>query len=312
MSEEPTTGLAASAPRMAMAPRVARATRLRALLQAARPHQWLKNVLVLAAPGAAGALLDPAVLARSGAAFVCFCLVASGTYLLNDAIDVEADRLHPRKRSRPVAAGLIGVGAAKACALALLAAGIGLALLVAPPLAVVLAVYVVVMQSYTLWLKNHAVIELAIVSSGFVLRAIAGGAATGVEISTWFLIVTSFASLFIIVGKRQAERLTLGTGATAHRRVLAEYPSGFLEVLGGIAAGVAIIAYCLWSLLGVDNGHLWFELSIIPFVLAMLRYALVAAHGRAGAPEDVFLSDRTLQVLGLLWAGAYAAGVYAG
>lgn len=312
MSEEPGTGLATSAPRLVVPGRATRAARLRALLQAARPHQWLKNVLVLAAPGAAGVLLDPAVLARSAAAFACFCLVASGTYVLNDAFDVEADRLHPRKRSRPVAAGLIGVGTAKVCGLALLAAGLGLALLVALPLVVVLLVYVVVMQSYTLWLKNHAVIELAIVSSGFVLRAIAGGAATGVEISTWFLIVTSFASLFIIVGKRQAERLTLGTGATAHRRVLAEYPSGFLEVLGGIAAGVAIIAYCLWSLLGVDNGHLWFELSIIPFVLAMLRYALVAAHGRAGAPEDVFLHDRTVQVLGLLWAAAYAAGVYAG
>lgn len=283
------------------------------LVRAARPKQWIKNVLVLAAPAAAGVLFEPTVLMYAALAFVCFCLVASGTYLLNDALDVEADRQHPRKRHRPIAAGIVPVGVGKVAAVVFLAAGMGLAAFGADwRLAVILAVYVVLMQAYSLALKRVAVIELAIVSSGFVLRAIAGGVATNVELSTWFLIVTSFASLFIVAGKRHAEVMTLGTGAVGHREALREYPEGFLQYVGAVSAAVAIMAYCLWSLIEATANHLWFELSIVPFVLAILRYALLAARGEAGAPEDVFAADRTLQILGLLWLLFYGVGVYAG
>ncbi|MPZ72729.1 MAG: decaprenyl-phosphate phosphoribosyltransferase [Nitriliruptorales bacterium] len=286
---------------------------VRGLLRACRPKQWIKNVLVVAAPAAAGVLFRPEVLARAAVAFVCFCLVASGTYLLNDAMDVQADRQHPRKRHRPVAAGVVPVPVAVAVAGLLLVAGLALALVVADwRLAVVLAVYVGVMLSYSLGLKRVAVIELSIVSSGFVIRAIAGGVAAGVELSTWFLIVTSFASLFIVAGKRHAEVMTLGTGAVGHREALREYPEGFIQYVAAVSAAVAIMAYCLWSLIEATSNQLWFELSIVPFVLAMLRYALLAAKGEAGAPEDVFASDRTLQILGLLWLVTYGGGVYAG
>ena len=281
------------------------------LVRAARPKQWIKNVLVLAAPAAAGVLFDPAVLLLAALAFVCFCLVASGTYLLNDALDVEADRQHPRKRHRPIAAGIVSVRAGIVAAVILLLAGLGLSLLTDWRLAVVLAVYVVLMQAYSLGLKRVAVIELAIVSSGFVLRAIAGGVATDLELSTWFLIVTSFGSLFIVAGKRHAEVMTLGTGAVGHREALREYPEGFVQYVGAVSAAVAIMAYCLWSLIEPGANQLWFELSIVPFVLAVLRYALLSARGEAGAPEDVFAGDRTLQVLGLLWLVLYGVGVYA-
>ena len=281
------------------------------LVRTGRPKQWIKNVLVLAAPAAAGLLFDPSVLLRAALAFVCFCLVASGTYLLNDALDVEADRRHPKKRSRPVAAGIVPVGVAKIAAVVALVAGLGLAVVAADwRLAVVLAVYVVLMQSYSLGLKRVAVIELAIVSSGFVMRAIAGGVATGIDISSWFLIVTSFASLFIVAGKRHAEVMTLGAGATSHRAALKEYPEGFVQYVGAVSAAVAIMAYCLWTLIEARDNQLWFELSIVPFVLAILRYGLVSARGEAGAPEDVFAADRTLQILGLLWALTYGVGVY--
>ena len=286
---------------------------LRGLLRTARPKQWIKNVLVFAAPAAAGALFDPAVLLKAFVAFICFCLVASGTYLLNDALDVEADRHHPRKRHRPIAAGIVPVAVAKVVAATLLLLGLALASFAADwRLAVVLAVYVVVMQAYSLGLKRVAVVELAIVSSGFVLRAIAGGVATDLELSTWFLIVTSFASLFIVAGKRHAELMTLGTGAVGHREALREYPEGFVQYVGAVSAAVAIMAYCLWSLIEVRDNQLWFELSIVPFVLAMLRYALLSARGEAGAPEDVFANDRTIQVLGALWLLTYGVGVYAG
>ena len=282
------------------------------LVRAARPKQWGKNVLVLAAPAAAGVLFDPAVLLRAALAFGCFCLVASGTYLLNDALDVEADRQHPRKRHRPIAAGVVSVRAGVIAAAILLLAGVALAGLADWRLAVVLGVYAALMQAYSLGLKRVAVIELAIVSSGFVLRAIAGGVATDVELSTWFLIVTSFGSLFIVAGKRHAEVMTLGTGAVGHREALREYPEGFVQYVGAVSAAVAIMAYCLWSLIEPAANQLWFELSIVPFVLAILRYALLSARGEAGAPEDVFASDRTLQILGLSWLVLYGVGVYAG
>jgi decaprenyl-phosphate phosphoribosyltransferase len=280
------------------------------VLRTARPHQWLKNVLVVAAPGAAGVLFRPEVLGRTLIAFVAFCLVSSGTYLLNDAMDVHADRLHPRKRHRPIASGVVPVGLAKGAAAAFLAAGVGVGLVANVWLAVVLAIYVVLMQAYSIAFKRVAVIELAIVSSGFVMRAIAGGVATDIPISTWFLIVTSFASLFIVVGKRHAEQMTLGNTAAEHRPALDEYPPGFLQYVGAVSAAVAIISYCLWALLGVRADSVWFELSIIPFVLAMLRYALLAERGEAGAPEDVFLGDRTVLVLGALWALAFGVGIY--
>ena len=292
-------------------PRPSTAAVMVGVLRTARPKQWVKNVLVLAAPAAGGVLFEPVVLARAALAFACFCLVAGGTYLLNDALDAEADRQHPRKRHRPIAAGIVPVALGKAAAVVFLLAGIALAALLADwRLALVYVVYVVVMQGYSLGLKHVAVIELAIVSSGFVLRAIAGGVAANVEISSWFLIVTSFAALFIVAGKRHAEVMTLGLGAADHRESLREYPEGFVEYVGAVSAAVAIMAYCLWSLIEADVGKIWFELSIVPFVLAILRYGLVAARGEAGAPEDVFAHDRTLQILGLLWLLFFGVGTY--
>lgn len=283
---------------------------LTGLVRAARPRQWLKNVLVLAAPAAAGVLLSTEALLASAIAFAAFCLVASGTYLLNDALDVHADRMHPRKQHRPIASGVVPVGAAKAAAAALLIAGVAVGLLVDLRLVLVLVVYVTVMQAYTTFLKRIAVIELAVISSGFVLRAIGGAVAADVPVSTWFLIVTSFASLFIAVGKRNAERLTLGEAAIEHRPALAEYPPGFLQYMGAVSTAVAIIAYCLWAVIGVEAPSIWYSISIVPFVLAMLRYALLAERGEAGAPEDVFLEDRTMLVLGALWALSFAVGTY--
>ncbi|MCU1672567.1 MAG: hypothetical protein JWN77_680 [Frankiales bacterium] len=295
------------------APDVGERSLLWGLVLAARPKQWVKNVLVLAAPAAAGVLFEPRILLRALVAFVCFGLVASGTYLLNDALDVEADRGHPRKRHRPIAAGIVPVGLAKVSAGVLLVLGVALAALLSGwQLALLLAVYVAIMQAYSLGLKREAVVELAIVSSGFVLRAIAGGIATDLPLSIWFLIVTSFGSLFIVTGKRHAERLTLGSDAAHHRAVLREYPDGFMQYVGGVAASVCITAYCLWSVLGRETAQPWSELSIVPFVLALLRYALLSARGEAGAPEEVLTKDRGLQVMGAMWLVVYGIGVHVG
>jgi len=284
------------------------------LLRASRPRQWIKNVLVFAAPGAAGLSLTVDNVAPVIGAFVAWCLVSSGTYLVNDASDAEADRLHPRKRLRAVASGVVSVNVARVVGLSLLVVGAGApALWGAPRMTGLLALYAAITLSYSLWLKEIAIIDLAAVASGFVLRAISGGVAADVPISDWFLIVASFGSLFIVAGKRHAEHVDLREGRGAHRATLEEYSLGFLGYVRSVASGVTILAYCLWAFEKADvaNAPVLFQLSIIPFVLAILRYALLLDAGRGGAPEDIVIGDRPLQLLGLFWVGLFAAGVYA-
>jgi decaprenyl-phosphate phosphoribosyltransferase len=287
---------------------------LLAVIRTARPKQWLKNLLVVAAPGAAGVLTHPDEIARTAVAFVALCLAASGTYFLNDALDADADRSHPTKRNRPVASGQLTTGFAKVMAGVLIVVGIGVA---APinggQLAAVVGGYAVLTISYSLWLKHEPVVDLGAVAAGFVLRAVAGGVAANVPISNWFLIVAGAGSLFIVTGKRHAEQVTLGADSGAHRATLEEYSPGFLGLVRSVGASVTITAYCLWAF---EVGHrvgdvLWFRASIVPFVLAMLRYAHIIEQGGGGAPEEIVFEDRVLQVLGVLWLVTFALGVHA-
>ncbi len=286
---------------------------LAGLLRAMRPKQWAKNVLVAAAPVAAGVLDERTAAVDTFLAFAAFCLAASGTYLLNDAADVEADRLHPVKRNRPIAAGIVGVTTARATAVALVAVGIGIGFLTGSwHLPLVTAVYVAMTTSYSLWLKGVAVLDLGLVAAGFVLRTIAGAAATNVPISNWFFIVASFGSLFIVAGKRHAEFVELGPGRAGHRSTLREYSIEYLGYVRSVASGVTLVAYCLWAFekSTAVSGVPWYELSIVPFVLGILRYALIVERGEAGAPEEVAFSDRPLQAMGLAWAVVIAFALY--
>lgn len=288
---------------------------VRALVKTARPKQWVKNVLVFAAPAAAGVLDDPAQLGRTLVAFAALSLAASGTYFLNDALDVEADRKHPTKKERPIAAGHLSVRAAKVVAVLLMLAGIAISLPIADgELAIVVAGYVVLTVSYSLWLKHEPVVDLGAVAAGFVIRAIAGGVATNVEISDWFLIVAAGGSLFMVTGKRHAEQIELGADSGSHRSTLEEYSTSYLAFVRAVAASVTVTAYCLWAFesAAAVGDETWFRVSIIPFVLAILRYAHLIEQGKGGAPEEIVLGDRVLQVLGLLWILAFLVGVQAG
>jgi decaprenyl-phosphate phosphoribosyltransferase len=280
-----------------------------------RPKQWAKNVLVFAAPGAAGVLTEPTALLHTLVAFVAFCLAASGTYCLNDARDVEADRLHPRKRLRPLASGAVPVALGRVLGVGLVLAGVLVAALAGGwELPAVVGGYVALTTAYTLKLKYVAVVDLAAVAAGFVLRAIAGAAATDVTVSEWFLIVASFGSLFMVAGKRSAE-LARGAGSIGSRSTLAAYTPPFLIYVRSVASGIAMLAYCLWAFEKAEAAAVdfpWFQVSILPFVLAILRYALLIDAGEGEAPEDVVLEDRTLQLLGLLWALTFLAGVELG
>jgi len=283
-----------------------------ALLRLARPKQWTKNVLVLAAPGAAGVLTEADALFKTAIAFVCFCLAASATYYINDAIDVEADRRHPRKRYRPVAAGEVSRETAIAGGIVLGAAAIGLSFAARWQLSLVIAGYFGLTLAYSLWLKHEPVLDLAAVACGFVLRAIAGGIAVGVPISPWFLIVAGAGSLFMVTGKRSAELTQLGAGS--HRRALAGYTEGFLNYVRGVASAVAILAYCLWAFeksaaVGEPSRN---KLSIVPFALGVFRYALLLGQGDGSQPEELVLSDRVLIGIGVLWVACFAVAVHAG
>lgn len=288
----------------------------RGLIRTARPKQWAKNVLVLAAPGAAGVLTDAHVVRNTALAFVSLCLAASGTYFLNDAADHESDREHPKKRNRPVASGQLLVGTAVAAGLVLLVAGLALALLTDGDLALVVGLYVTLTVAYSYVLKHQPILDLAAVAAGFVLRAIAGGVATDIPISEWFLIVASFGSLFIVAGKRHGEHLDLEDeeARAGHRATLAMYSLSFLRYVRSTSSAVAITAYCLWAFeRGADApSPIWYQLSIIPFVLAILSYALRLERGDGSAPEDIILHDPVILSLGAAWAALFAAGIYVG
>ena len=282
------------------------------LIRTARPKQWMKNVLVVAAPAAAGVLSEGSVILDTIVAFVAFSLAASGTYFLNDAFDVEADRRHAKKRFRPIAAGVVPLTTARIVGVALLAAGIGVSFLANWRLALVIAIYITFTTTYSIWFKHVAVLDLGFVAAGFVLRLIAGAVAVDVRISVWFIVVGSFGSLFMIAGKRHAEHLELGVERAGHRATLDDYSVEYLGYVRAVASGVAMVAYCLWAFDAQihQNGIVWFEVSIVPFVLAFLRYALLVEQGQGGAPEDVVLMDRTLQVLAALWVVLVAIGLY--
>jgi decaprenyl-phosphate phosphoribosyltransferase len=287
------------------------------LIKALRPRQWVKNVLVFAAPVAA--LGDAEynydwreVFVKVLIAFVVFCLGASAVYLVNDARDVEADRQHPTKRFRPIAAGVVPESLAYILATVLALVSLGISWLVTPNLAVVMAVYIAIQLAYCFGLKHQAVIDICIVSSGFLIRAIAGGVAGGVQLSQWFLMVMAFGSLFMAAGKRYAElQLAERTGAKI-RKSLESYTSSYLRFVWTLSATAVVVCYSLWAFKrdGVDAG--WFAITVIPFTVAILRYAVDVDSGLAGEPEEIALGDRVLQFLALAWIGSVGAAVVFG
>jgi decaprenyl-phosphate phosphoribosyltransferase len=285
------------------------------VLRALRPKQWVKNALVFAAPVAAGVIDERQMLVDTVLAFVAFCFAASGTYLLNDARDIESDRLHPTKQHRPIAAGLVSLPVAYTLAVILIVASLVLGFGVRNQLGFTVLSYLALTTAYTLWLKHVAVLDVIAVATGFVLRAVAGAAATGVPISEWFFIVASFGALFMVSGKRSGEATDLGVDAVGVRATLGDYSSGYLGYLRAVSSGVVLVGYCLWAFTSAEEAPgagIYYQLSILPFVVAILRYALLIDQGRGAEPEQLVLSDRLLLAAGLAWAIIYGYAVYAG
>ncbi|MDP3971373.1 MAG: decaprenyl-phosphate phosphoribosyltransferase [Candidatus Nanopelagicales bacterium] len=272
---------------------------LPALVRAMRPTQWVKNLLVFIAPVGAGLAAASAPLTNGLLVLVMFCAASSAVYLVNDTVDAPEDRQHPRKKYRPIASGALGARAALVAAglLALVAIMIG-GLLPDPVLLIVIG-YVCLQVAYALGLKRVAVVEMAAVASGFVLRVIAGAAAVALTPSIWLLTVTASGALAIVSGKRLSESLAKHAGTT--RQVLEEYSPDFLRAVLTIASTALVMSYTLWAFAAVVQVRpVLVQLSVVPLLVALMRYLMDAFNARTERPEGL-ISDRWLVGLGMIW-----------
>jgi decaprenyl-phosphate phosphoribosyltransferase len=282
----------------------------RGLVRTARPKQWIKNVLVFAAPAAGAGLSSGGVIRDALLTFVAFCLVSSATYVLNDVGDVRADQAHPTKRDRPIASGVVPVPIALAAVVLLLALGLGLAYAISWQLGLLLTAYKALTIAYTFRLKHTAILDIVVVATGFVVRAISGGVAVDIDLSEWFLAVTCFGSLFMVAGKRHGELLHVGEGG-ATRKALTQYTVEYLRFVVTMAASVTVLTYCLWAFEHPKTSEIpWWGLSIVPFVMGIMRYALLVDQGKGGAPEELVIRDPGLRYIGLAWVALFLGSVY--
>jgi decaprenyl-phosphate phosphoribosyltransferase len=291
--------------------RMSTATGPAALIQAVRARQWHKNALVLAPLLPAGDSLRDADLRGVALAFVAFCLISSSIYLINDAKDVEADRAHPVKRFRPIASGRLSVRTAVVTAVLAAVGGFALGAVDGLPLTTTLAVYYAIQLAYCFGMKHEPVLEMISVASGFLLRAIAGGVAADLALSQWFLLTTAFGSLYMAAGKRYGEaRMGERTGAGV-RRVLDRYTTTYLRFVWTLSATVVVLTYALWAFeVGEQTGSVWPQASLVPFTMAILRFAIDIDAGTAEEPEVIVLHDRVLLALGIAWAISLGLAVY--
>ncbi|MBV9534998.1 MAG: decaprenyl-phosphate phosphoribosyltransferase [Solirubrobacterales bacterium] len=278
-----------------------------AVVRACRPRQWMKNAVVVAAPAAAGALSRSGTVRDVCGAFVAFCLLSSAAHLFNDVRDREQDGLYLRNRFRPTAAGQLSPTRALWLAGALALAGIGVSGLVRPELAAIALGYVALNVSHSLWLRRIAVADMAAVAGGYLLRALGGDVAARVTPSASFLVLVSACALFLVAGRRHGELVEHYARET--RFALHRYSPRVLRWVLVSSAALACLAYARWAF---DSPQLvsWLDLSLLPFMVWLLRYGTLLAGGARKPPEDVLLSDPLLVALALLWAALFTAGVY--
>jgi 4-hydroxybenzoate polyprenyltransferase len=286
-----------------------------ALIRAMRPKQWSKNVLLFA--GMVFTVNDrwrpmtPEMwnyAARATLAFVIFCLTASSIYLLNDVLDVEEDRQHPKKRFRPIASGTLPRSVALTVSLLLMPACVLGAYQLSRGYASIIAGYLVMQLAYVSVLKHLVLVDVFVIAIGFVMRAAAGAVVIGAEISPWLYTVTLLGALFLGLCKRRNELLLLEDDAAKHRKILDEYTPALLDTLISITAAAAIMAYSLYTFTYPKLPQNHMMMLTVPFVIfGMFRY-LYLAHRKneGGSPEDVLFKDRPLIITIVLWVATAA------
>ena len=276
-----------------------------ALFVALRPRQWTKNLLVFAGLLFSRSLFDPESVGRSVLAFLLFCLLSGGVYLINDVVDAERDRNHPQKRHRPVASGRLPPALALGVGIALLI-GVSLAgLTLSIPFGAVAIAYAALLTAYSAGLKHVVIVDTLVIAAGFVLRAMAGVAVLGLPFSHWFLLCTSLLALFLTFGKRRHELIALEGGAVGHRPILSEYSPQLLDQMIAVVTASTVMAYALYTMAPDTEARLGTPLLpvTIPFVLyGIFRYLyLLYRHDLGGNPSEHLLTDRALLVDIALW-----------
>lgn len=285
-----------------------------AIVQSMRPKQWVKNLLVFAGLIFSKSLLDPGNVLRSLGAFAAFCLLSGAVYLINDVVDREGDRLHPKKRFRPIAAGKLKPQTAIVAAV--VAVGLALAggFLLDWRFGAIGAGYLLMQIAYSLRLKRVVVLDVMIVALGFLVRAVAGTFVVRVAISPWLFVCTILLALFVAVAKRRHELIFLEGGGISHRSVLGKYSQTLLDQMIAVATSATVVAYCLYTIAPETVAKFGSRNLIFtfPFVLyAIYRYLyLVYRKDLGGAPERVFVTDTPMIVAVLLWAASVVVILY--
>lgn len=293
-------------------PSVHRRHRAPSWVRAMRPRQWVKNVLVVAAPAAAGTILSWGTVTSLLVAFAAMCAAASATYLVNDISDRERDRLHPTKRQRPIPAGDLPVAVAWIQAAVLASTALLLGLVLGGGTAIAVVTYLGLTFGYSRWIKHVPFVELGGVAAGFVLRVLIGAAATATPVTAPFMVVVAAGSLFLAAGKRYAELTEMGSSGAAHRPVLAHYTVSGLENIIVVSAAAAVSAYAVWASfaepLSFATG--WLALSVVASAAVVLRALKLVLAGRGGDPTELILGDQVIQCVGALAAACAFVALY--
>lgn len=290
-------------------------SRAMALIEATRPRQWVKNLLVLAAPIAGGRLLDPGVARGAAVSLLAFTLASASTYLLNDVFDRELDAKHPAKRERPIARGAVKVRTAFWTGVILAVASLVCsAAMSRPELVVIVGSYLALGLTYSRWLKHQPLLDIVVIAAGFLLRAAAGGIATETPLSTLFMITATAGALFVAAGKRSSELGRVRSEGPLARPSLAFYTPTYLRTLSTVSLTTTIVGVALWAIevAGDSPRPTASRLAIAPFALLLLRYAWWIDRGEAEAPEDVFRRDPLLSTLALLGIALMQFGLAGG
>jgi decaprenyl-phosphate phosphoribosyltransferase len=270
-----------------------------------RPAQWLKNFMLLFPPFLGGVIFLPGMLAKGRLPFVSFCLASSTTYIINDILDRDRDRLHPLKKLRPIPSGTVSLPIAAAISIVLLVAACSLAWMISFPFFLLVLAYLVISFSYSLKLKDVPLVDLFCISAGFLIRLLSGGVVFDVPVSEWLFLSVFLLALFLSTGKRLSERNLMGDAAGIHRKTLETYPDGFLDGTMYMTAATVLVTYTMYA---ITRHFLVYTVPLCTF--GLLRYLFLVKSGASGDPTDSLLKDKVLFTVGFLWAVMVGWGIY--
>lgn len=276
-------------------------------IKLARPHQWIKNLMIFFPPLLAGSITDSVFLQSGFFAFLAFSLLSSSIYIFNDLSDINADRIHPLKRMRPLPTGVVSVSAAWFMLISFLAASILIAVFFTGTLLPYLLIYLLISVLYSSYLKNIPVVELFCISTGFIVRLLAGGTVFAVNVSEWLFLSVFLLSMFLITGKRLGEKQMLGTSAGEHRKALSSYPEGFLDGIMYMTGGAVLVTYTMYTI----SRHSALLVYTVPLCcFGLMRYLFLVQSGKGGDPTDSLIRDIQLFIVGISWTVMVGWGIY--